>query len=83
MQVASIKLGLGVTTSYREAGSGNPGAVVQIHGLGTGRRNFDLLTPHLSKRLHTYDIDLPGYDDSECGPGERLLPVLPTVLPSS
>ena len=71
MQVARIKLGSGATTSYREAGSGNPGAVVQIHGLGTGRQNFDLLTPHLSKRLHTYDIDLPGYGDSECGPGER------------
>ena len=71
MQVARIKLGSGATTSYREAGFGNPGAVVQIHGLGTGRQNFDLLTPHLSKRLHTYDIDLPGYGDSECGPGER------------
>ena len=71
MQVARIKPGSGVTTSYMEAGSGNPGAVVQIHGLGTGHRNFDLLTPHLSKRLHTYDIDLPGYGDSEYGPGGR------------
>ena len=71
MHVAHIRLNPGVTTSYREAGSGNPNAVVQIHGLGTGRRNFDLLTPLLSKRLHTYDIDLPGYGDSESGPDER------------
>ncbi len=71
MHVAHIKLGSGVTASYREAGSGKPTTVVQIHGLGTGHNNFDLLTPHLSKRLHTYDIDLPGYGESECGPGER------------
>lgn len=71
MSVAHIKLNSGITTSYREAGSGNPVTVVQIHGLGTGHNNFDLLTPHLSKYLHTYDIDLPGYGESECGPGER------------
>ena len=71
MHVAHVKLGSGVSTSYREAGTGNPVTVVQIHGLGTGHNNFDLLTPHLSKRLHTYDIDLPGYGESGCGPGER------------
>ena len=71
MHVASVKLGAGVTISYREAGSDNPAAVVQIHGLGTGHQNFDLLTPHLSKRLHTYDINLPGYGDSHCARRER------------
>ena len=71
MTISHIKLGSGVSASYREAGSGNPDTVVQIHGLGTGHNNFDLLTPQLSKRLHTYDIDLPGYGESGCGPGER------------
>ncbi len=71
MPVTHAKLSSGISTSYREAGSGNPVSVVQVHGLGTGHNNFDLLTPHLSKRLHTYDIDLPGYGESECGPGER------------
>ena len=71
MHVTHIKPGSGVSSYYREAGQDNPVTVVQIHGLGTGHNNFDLLTPHLSKRLHTYDIDLPGYGESECGPGER------------
>ena len=71
MHVAHVRLNSGATASYREAGAGNPVAAVQIHGLGTGRQNFDLLTPHLSERLHTYDIDLPGYNDSEYGTTER------------
>ena len=71
MHVARVKLASGVSISYREAGQDNPVTIVQVHGLGTGHNNFDLLTPHMSKRLHTYDIDLPGYGDSECGPGER------------
>ena len=71
MPVTHVKLGSGVSSYYREAGQDNPVTVVQIHGLGTGHNNFDLLTPHLSKRLHTYDIDLPGYGESECGPSER------------
>ena len=71
MHVAHVRSGAGVTSSYREAGSENPAAVVQIHGLGTGHQNFDLLTPHLSQRLHTYDIDLPDYGDSLCATQER------------
>ena len=71
MTISHIKLGSGISASYREAGFENSGTVVQVHGLGTGHNNFDLLTPQLSKRLHTYDIDLPGYGESECGPGER------------
>jgi pimeloyl-ACP methyl ester carboxylesterase len=71
MDIASVRLGAGLTISYREAGSENPVAVVQIHGLGTGHQNFDLLTPHLSKSLHTYDIDLPGYGKSACASAER------------
>lgn len=71
MPIAQVQLGSGVSASYREAGTENSGSVVQVHGLGTGHNNFDLLTPQLSKRLHTYDIDLPGYGESECAPGER------------
>lgn len=64
MRVKHVELSSGVV-SYREAGIDNPIPIVQIHGLGTGHQNFDLLTPHLSKRLHTYDVDLPGYGKSE------------------
>ena len=71
MRTYRVISGSDIVTSYREAGAGNPGAIVQIHGLGTGRRNFDLLTPHLSKRLHVYDVDLPGYGDSVHGTEER------------
>ena len=71
MAISHIKLGSGVSAAYREAGIENSGTIVQIHGLGTGHNNFDLLTPQLSKRLHTYDMHLPGYGESECEPGER------------
>lgn len=38
--------------------------LLQVHGLGTGHHNYDLLTPHLANHLHVIDIDLPGYGDS-------------------
>jgi pimeloyl-ACP methyl ester carboxylesterase len=48
------------TVSYRAAGDTGP-TLLQIHGLGTGHRNFDLLTPHLAPHFRVIDIDLPGY----------------------
>jgi len=71
MQIENVSLASGMTVSYREAGASNPTAIVQVHGLGTGHRNYDLLTPHLAERLHTYDIDLPGYGDSDSGTHAR------------
>jgi pimeloyl-ACP methyl ester carboxylesterase len=58
-----VTLGSGVALSYCEEGDGVP--LVQVHGLGTGRRNFDLIRPHLAARLRVYDLDLPGYGDSD------------------
>lgn len=43
-------------------------SLLQIHGLGTGHRNYDLLTPHLAERLHVLDVDLPGYGRSDPTP---------------
>ena len=65
MRIANVTLASGTKVSYREAGADNATAIVQVHGLGTGHRNYDLLTPRLEPRLHVYDIDLPGYGDSE------------------
>lgn len=50
------------TIALRVAGNGPK--LLQIHGVGTGHRNFDLLTPLLATDFEVYDIDLPGYGDS-------------------
>ena len=50
------------TIAVRVAGSGP--RLLQIHGVGTGCRNFDLLTPLLTTDFEVFDIDLPGYGDS-------------------
>ena len=44
--------------------TGNGPKLLQIHGVGTGQRNFDLLTPLLAIDFEVFDIDLPGYGDS-------------------
>ena len=50
------------TIALRVAGSGP--RLLQVHGVGTGHRNFDLLTPLLAIDFEVHDIDLPGYGDS-------------------
>ena len=50
------------TIALRVAGNGPK--LLQIHGVGTGHRNFDLLTPLLAADFEVIDIDLPGYGDS-------------------
>jgi pimeloyl-ACP methyl ester carboxylesterase len=62
---ASLPSGRAIT--YVDEGEGTP--LVQIHGLGTGHRNFDLLRPHLARRLRVLDLDLPGYGGSDPAPG--------------
>lgn len=65
MQIGMTTLASGRRLSYREAGEEHDTTILQIHGLGTGHRNYDLLTPPLSKTLHVFDVDLPGYGDSD------------------
>jgi pimeloyl-ACP methyl ester carboxylesterase len=48
------------TVSFRTQGDSGP-TLLQIHGLGTGHHNFDLLTPHLAGSFRVIDVDLPGY----------------------
>jgi 3-oxoadipate enol-lactonase len=61
--LAKVTVAAGNTISYCEDGDGP--ALVQVHGLGTGHQNFDLIRPHLARRLHVYDFDLPGYGESD------------------
>jgi pimeloyl-ACP methyl ester carboxylesterase len=64
-------IGSGLEMAYCEAGTG--ATLVQVHGLGTGHRNFDLLRPHLARRLRVLDLDLPGYGDSDRPPAPRTM----------
>lgn len=50
------------TIALRVAGNGPK--LLQVHGVGTGHRNFDLLTPLLAGHFEVIDIDLPGYGES-------------------
>jgi 3-oxoadipate enol-lactonase len=59
-------------------GSGPP--LVQIHGIGTGHHNFDLLTPFLADRFHVIDVDLPGYGASDPLGSERTIDGLATAV---
>lgn len=52
----------GQRVAYWESGSGRP--LVQIHGVGTGHKNFASLTP-LLRGHRVIDFDLPGYGDSD------------------
>lgn len=63
MPVRAVEVASGRTMSYREEGHGP--VLLQVHGVGTGHRNFDLLTPHLAQRFRVVDIDLPGYGSSD------------------
>jgi 3-oxoadipate enol-lactonase len=63
MAVERVELNSGLSLSYCEEGVGIP--LVQVHGLGTGRGNFDLIRPYLAQRVHVYDLDLPGYGESD------------------
>jgi pimeloyl-ACP methyl ester carboxylesterase len=67
--IRSTTLASGRKMGYREEGSGT--TLLQVHGIGTGHQNFDLLTPHLAEWLHLLDIDLPGYGESDFGDANR------------
>jgi pimeloyl-ACP methyl ester carboxylesterase len=59
MPILETRLAVG-PMSYRQEGADGP-TLLQVHGLGTGHRNFDLLTPKLASRFKVIDVDLPGY----------------------
>lgn len=68
-EVQTITLANGRRMSFRAMGSGP--VLVQIHGIGTGHRNFDLLSPLLASSFRVVDVDLPGYGESDPTVGER------------
>jgi 3-oxoadipate enol-lactonase len=61
--VGRLRTASGTSVAYREAGHGP--TLVQIHGGGAARENYDLLSPLLARDLHVVDIDLPGYGASD------------------
>lgn len=61
----SSDLAGGLRLGYRTLGPKSNPTILQIHGTGTGHRNYDLLSPLLAHDLRVYDIDLPGYGESE------------------
>ncbi len=48
--------------AFTKRGKGHP--IVLLHGLGSDRHTFDLITPHLSKKFTVYAPDLKGFGDS-------------------
>ena len=52
----------GETVWYKKTGSGAP--VLHIHGSAFGHRNFEKMTPPMSKHWEVLDFDLPGYGES-------------------
>lgn len=58
-----VELPSGIALAFRDLGTGP--ALLQIHGLGTGHKNYDLLTPLLAERFRVIDIDLRGYGESD------------------
>jgi 3-oxoadipate enol-lactonase len=60
--VKRVTLASGGAVAYWETGSGPP--LVQVHGVGTGHKNFVALTP-LIRGVRVIDFDLPGYGESD------------------
>lgn len=69
--ISEVTLPNGARMSARRAGSGP--VLVQVHGIGTGHHNFDLLTPHLANHFSVHDVDLPGYGRSTDVDGLRTI----------
>lgn len=74
MSMLETTLSSGGRIAYRAEGDGP--LLVQVHGIGTGHRNFDLLTPRLAPSFRVVDLDLPGYGTSDPLPGERSIGAL-------
>ena len=51
-----------MTLAHDRAGSGEP--LILIHGFGTSRRIWELMTPLLAREREVIAIDLPGFGDS-------------------
>ena len=78
MSILTANVASGRHISYRSEGAGR--LLVQVHGIGTGHRNFDLLTPHLATSFHVVDLDLPGYGGSDPLEGARTIETLANAV---
>jgi pimeloyl-ACP methyl ester carboxylesterase len=84
MPIIEVELPSG-PMSYRYDGETGP-QLLQLHGLGTGHHNYDLLTPKLAANFRVIDIDLPGYggtaplvgEPSIAGMAERVVEFIET-----
>ena len=57
-----VQLPTGEQIWYKKTGVGAP--LLHIHGSAFGHRNFERLTPYVSKNFEVIDFDLPGYGES-------------------
>jgi pimeloyl-ACP methyl ester carboxylesterase len=78
LPLETIPLESGRRVSSRVDGAGPP--LVQIHGIGTGHHNFDLLTPLLASSFRVVDVDLPGYGESDPIPEPRSIGAFATAV---
>jgi 3-oxoadipate enol-lactonase len=62
----TLTLSSGATIWHRRQGRGAP--LVHIHGSAFGHRNFERLTPLMTREFEVIDFDLPGYGQSHGGP---------------
>lgn len=78
MSILTTRVESGGRIAYRSEGDGR--LLVQVHGIGTGHRNFDLLTPHLAGGFRVVDLDLPGYGASDQLDGDRTIETLASAV---
>ena len=62
--------------AYDVTGDGPP--LVLVHGLGSSRRCWDLVTDDLSRDFTVFAVDLPGHGETVAMPGLDAVP--PTLL---
>lgn len=60
-----VRLASGIRLGARVSGSPADPPILQIHGTGTGHRNYDLVSPLLARSFRVVDVDLPGYGESD------------------
>jgi pimeloyl-ACP methyl ester carboxylesterase len=67
-----MRLSFPVTLTYDRTGSGPP--LVLIHGLGSARTVWTLVTPSLARRFDVVAVDLPGHGKTPWQPGTAMDP---------
>ncbi len=72
--MSTVQLPSGARIWYQRQGRGAP--LLHVHGTAFGHRNFEKLTPIVSRHAEVIDFDLPGFGESVSGP---LAPGMPAI----